>query len=158
MSRSGKKFTPILVLLVVFVVGSLAGVGGTVKYLDKKREERRAYWRAQNEKERELSGEERFLYRLKRDLELTDEQLAAIRADEVFIASFAEVKALNEVMRPQVRAAFEKRMEAMKAYFTADQLEKMKTLRQGEWGRGGPHSRSGRDGERERREESSAAK
>ncbi|MEM9158327.1 MAG: hypothetical protein AAGB46_04700 [Verrucomicrobiota bacterium] len=158
---SGKsKLTPLIVLVVVFAVGALAGVGGTLQYMDGKRAERRAKWMAEEEKERSLTGIDRFLYRIGRDLQMSEAQVAAIKADVAFMSSFEEVRGLNDEFRPKIREVFDRRMDALKSHLTEEQVEKMSRIRErmrrGDWGRGGHgghgghHQRSGekRDGEK----------
>jgi hypothetical protein len=116
------KFGAILVLAVVFAIGGLCGVGGTIFYLkqahDRPHRSHRDIYRLQVD---------RMTARLERSLELTEEQIPLVRQE---IAKFGEaLKQLNESMEPEFRALMDKRAIAIEQHLTEEQLPKFRENR-----------------------------
>ena len=91
------KFGAIFILLVVFAIGSLCGIGSTIFYLrqahDHPHRTPRDIYRVQVD---------RMTSRLERFLELTEDQVPLVRQE---IAKFGEaMKELNQSMEPEFRA------------------------------------------------------
>ena len=109
------KFGAIVILLVVFAIGSLCGVGSTIFYLkqanDRPHRTPRDIYRVQVD---------RMTSRLERSLDLTDDQVPLVRQE---IAKFGEaMKELNKSMEPEFRALMDKRAMAIEQHLTDEQL------------------------------------
>ena len=109
------KFGAIFILLVVFVIGSLFGIGSTIFYLKQAHERPqrtpRDIYRVQVD---------RMTSRLERSLELTEDQVPLIRQE---IAKFGEaMRELNQSMEPEFRALMEKRVIAIEQHLSEEQL------------------------------------
>ena len=109
------KFGAIFILLVVFVIGSLFGIGSTIFYLkqahDRPHRTPRDVYRVQVD---------RMTSRLERSLELTEDQVPLIRQE---IAKFGEaMRELNQSMEPEFRALMGKRVIAIEQHLSEEQL------------------------------------
>lgn len=109
------KFGAIFILLVVFAIGSLCGIGSTIFYLrqahDHPHRTPRDIYRVQVD---------RMTSRLERFLELTEDQVPLVRQE---IAKFGEaMKELNQSMEPEFRALMEERAIAIEQHLTEEQL------------------------------------
>jgi len=126
-----------LVLIAVFLIGGLAGVGGTLYYVDQQREARRAEMRGRMERERQMDPLDRFLERVGKRLDLTEEQRASMRADQALQTAFEEIESLNRELRPRFKEAFERREEAFRSHLTPEQIERLNRLKRRWSGRHG---------------------
>ena len=118
-SKSGAIF----ILLVVFAIGSLCGVGSTIFYLkqanDRPHRTPRDIYRVQVD---------RMTSRLERSLELTEDQVPLVRQE---IAKFGEaMKELNRSMEPEFRALMDKRAIAIEQHLNDEQLPAYRELRE----------------------------
>ena len=109
------KFGAIFILLVVFVIGSLFGIGSTIFYLKQAHERPhrtpRDIYRVQVD---------RMTSRLERSLELTEDQVPLIRQE---IAKFGEaMRELNQSMEPEFRALMGERVIAIEQHLSEEQL------------------------------------
>ncbi|HCR28876.1 MAG TPA: hypothetical protein DIV79_02510 [Opitutae bacterium] len=109
------KFGAIVILAVVFAIGGLCGVGGTIFYLkqahDRPHRTPRDIYRVQVD---------RMTSRLERSLDLNEDQIPLVRQE---IAKFGEaMKELNQSMEPEFRALMDKRAIAIEQHLTDEQL------------------------------------
>ena len=109
------KLGAIFILLVVFVIGSLCGIGSTIFYLkqahDRPHRTPRDVYRVQVD---------RMTSRLERSLKLTEDQVPLIRQE---IAKFGEaMRELNQSMEPEFRALMDKRVIAIEQHLSEEQL------------------------------------
>ncbi len=109
------KLGAIFILLVVFVIGSLCGIGSTIFYLkqahDRPHRTPRDVYRVQVD---------RMTSRMERSLELTEDQLPLVRQE---IVEFGEaMKELNQSMEPEFRALMDERAIAIEQHLTEEQL------------------------------------
>ncbi|MEC7905789.1 MAG: ABC transporter permease [Verrucomicrobiota bacterium] len=109
------KFGAIFILLIVFAIGSLFGIGSTIFYLkqahDRPHRTPRDIYRVQVD---------RMTSRLERSLELTEDQVPLVRQE---IAKFGEaMKELNKSMMPEFRALMDERAIAIEQHLSQEQL------------------------------------
>ncbi len=114
------KFGAVVILAIVFAIGGLFGVGGTVFYLKQTRE---------NRGERSARTTPRDIYRvqvdhtmkrLERSLSLTEEQIPLVRAE---VAKFGDAMLeVHESMRPRFHALMEERSIAIERHLNEEQL------------------------------------
>lgn len=109
------KFGAIFILLVVFVIGSLFGIGSTIFYL--KQAHKRPHMTPRDIYRVQV---DRMTSRLERSLELTEDQVPLIRQE---IAKFGEaMRELNQSMEPEFRALMDKRVIAIEQHLSEEQL------------------------------------
>lgn len=117
------KFGALVILAVVFVIGGLFGVGGTVYYLKQTRENRGdRTTRAERTTPRDIYRVQvdHMMERLEKSLSLTEEQVPLVRAEVTkFGNAMLEV---HDSMRPRFHALMEERSLAIERHLNEEQL------------------------------------
>jgi len=116
------KFGAVVILAIVFAIGGLFGVGGTIFYLKKTHGDRGDRISRSERTTRDIYRVQvdRMTARLEKSLKLTDSQVPLIRAE---IQKFANaMQEVHESMRPQFHALMEERSIAIERHLTEEQL------------------------------------
>lgn len=114
-----KKFGAVVILAIVFTIGGLFGIGGTVLYL-KQSHERRIARTERTPRDIYRVQVDRMMERLERSLKLSEEQIPLVRAEVTkFGSAMLEV---HETMRPQFHALMEERSIAIERHLNKEQL------------------------------------
>ncbi len=117
-----KKFGAVIILAVVFAIGALFGVGGTVFYLKQSHDGRGGHSSRSERSTRDIYRVQvdRMTERLEESLNLTAEQIPLVRAE---IQKFGNaMREVHESMRPQFHALMEERSIAIERHLTKEQL------------------------------------
>jgi hypothetical protein len=143
------KFGAMAVLVVIFSIGALSGVGGTFYYLKQKHGHRPHRIEQRNPEDIYRVQIDRMTSRLERSLELSDVQIPFVRAEIEKFGSAMREK--HEKMKPQLDALMQERMVAIEKHLNAEQVEafrkqrlefheRPKSRRNGKGGEGGPRA------------------
>jgi hypothetical protein len=143
------KFGAMAVLVVIFSIGALSGVGGTLYYLKQKHGHRSSRIEQRNPEDIYRVQIDRMTSRLERSLELSDVQIPFVRAEIEKFGSAMREK--HEKMKPQLDALMQERMVAIEKHLNAEQVEafrkqrlefheRPKSRRNGKGGEGGPRA------------------
>jgi hypothetical protein len=103
----------ILLALVIFISGVLVGGGVTFKVITN------GFKRSFQDP---AVSAERITHRMKRRLDLTDEQTVQVR--RIFLEQQKEIQSLRRQIRPQLEAQFEKTRRELAAVLTPEQARK----------------------------------
>jgi len=110
------KFSAVVILAVVFTIGGLFGVGGTVAYLKQTRENRgdRSARTERSPRDIYRVQVDRMMERLEKSLSLTESQVPLVRAE---VAKFGDAMLeVHESMRPRFHALMEERSLAIESH------------------------------------------
>ena len=116
------KFSAVVILAVVFTIGGLVGVGGTVAYLKQTRENRgdRSARTERSPRDIYRVQVDRMMERLEKSLSLTESQVPLVRAE---VAKFGDAMLeVHESMRPRFHALMEERSLAIESHLNEEQL------------------------------------
>lgn len=125
MSQSS-KFGVLAILAVIFSIGALSGVGGTVYYLKQKQGHRSPY---SDRSVRDIYRVQvdRMTARLEDSLGLSEAQVPLIRAE---IEKFGNaMRSVHEAMKPQFGALMQERSIAIEQHLSPEQLEAFREQR-----------------------------
>ncbi len=114
------KFSAVVILAVVFTIGGLFGVGGTVAYLKQTRENRGDRSARTTPRDIYRVQVDHTMKRLERSLSLTEEQVPLVRAE---VTKFGDAMLeVHESMRPRFHALMEERSLAIERHLNEEQL------------------------------------
>ena len=116
------KLSAVVILAVVFTIGGLFGVGGTVYYLKQTRENRvdRSARAERSPRDIYRVQVDRMMERLEKSLSLSEEQIPLVRAE---VTKFGNaMMEVHEAMRPQFHALMEERTLAIEKHLDEEQL------------------------------------
>lgn len=116
------KFGAVVILAIVFAIGGLFGVGGTIYYIKQSHGDRRDRISRSERTNRDIYRVQvdRMTARLEKSLKLSEEQVPLIRAE---IQKFGNaMQEVHESMQPQFRALMEERSIAIERHLTEEQL------------------------------------
>ena len=116
------KFSALVILAVVFTIGGLFGVGGTVAYLKQTRGNRgdRSARTERSPRDIYRVQVDRMMERLEKSLSLTESQVPLVRAE---VTKFGDVMLeVHESMRQRFLALMEERSLAIERHLNEEQL------------------------------------
>ena len=116
------KFSALVILAVVFTIGGLFGVGGTVAYLKQTRGNRgdRSAHTERSPRDIYRVQVDRMMERLEKSLSLTESQVPLVRAE---VTKFGDVMLeVHESMRQRFLALMEERSLAIERHLNEEQL------------------------------------
>ena len=116
------KFSAVVILAVVFTIGGLFGVGGTVAYLKQTRGNRvdRSARTERSPRDIYRFQVDRMMERLEKSLSLTESQVPLVRAE---VTKFGDVMLeVHESMRQRFHALVEERSLAIESHLNEEQL------------------------------------
>ena len=116
------KFSALVILAVVFTIGGLFGVGGTVAYLKQTRGNRgdRSAHTERSPRDIYRAQVDRMMERLEKSLSLTESQVPLVRAE---VTKFGDVMLeVHESMRQRFLALMEERSLAIERHLNEEQL------------------------------------
>ncbi len=114
------KFGAVVILAIVFAIGGLFGVGGTVYYLKQTQENRSDRSTRTTPRDIYRVQVDHMMKRLERSLSLTEEQIPLVRAE---VAKFGDAMLeVHESMRPRFLALMEERSLAIERHLNEEQL------------------------------------
>lgn len=124
--KQKSKFGALAILAVIFSIGALSGVGGTVYYLT----QQRGSWHQRSERPaRDIYRVQvdRMTARLERSLELSEAQIPLIRSE---IEKFGDaMRSVHEEMKPQFDALMQEQALAIEQHLSPEQLEAFREQR-----------------------------
>lgn len=116
------KFGAVIILAIVFAIGGLFGVGGTVYYLKQNRENRgdRSARTERSHRDIYRVQVDSMMRRLERSLSLSEEQIPLVREE---VTKFGNaMMEVHESMRPQFLSLMEERSLAIERHLSEEQL------------------------------------
>lgn len=116
------KFSAVVILAVVFTIGGLFGVGGTVAYLKQTRGNRgdRSARTERSPRDIYRVQVDRMMERLEKSLSLTEGQVPLVRAE---VTKFGDAMLeVHDSMRPRFHALMEERSLAIESHLNEEQL------------------------------------
>lgn len=116
------KFSAVVILAVVFTIGGLFGVGGTVAYLKQTRGNRvdRSARTERSPRDIYRFQVDRMMERLEKSLSLTESQVPLVRAE---VTKFGDVMLeVHESMRQRFHALVEERSLEIESHLNEEQL------------------------------------
>ena len=137
------KFGAMAILVVIFSIGALSGVGGTFYYLKQKHGQRGP--RPDRIEDVYNVQIDRMTSRLERSLELSETQIPLIRAEIEKFASAMRDK--HKEMKPQFDTLMQERSVAIEKHLSVEQQEVFRVQRLEHRDRSNKSRRDGKDGD-----------